>query len=85
MCIRDRFSASESARAQLGSASSAAEASKYGADRSVDTARINTEGTLANTRETGAQTRETMREENRLKAKTRATNRGYARSTARAF
>ena len=77
--------ATTQAEASKFSASTAADANKYGADRSVDVSRINTEGTIANTKETGTQTRQTMDNEYRLKAKDRANMHNYARSTARAM
>ena len=67
------------------SAKEAADASRYGADKNVDIANINVQGTLDNTKETGNQTRLTMAEETRQKAKDRANQHSYARSTARAM
>tara|TARA_B100000035_G_scaffold80618_1_gene67589 strand:+ start:52 stop:981 length:930 start_codon:yes stop_codon:yes gene_type:complete len=66
-------------------AKEAAGASKYGADRTVDVAEVNAQGTIDNTKETGTQTRLTMGEETRQKAKDRANMHSYARSTARAM
>ena len=66
-------------------AKEAAGASKYGADRTVDVAKVNAQGTIDNTKETGTQTRLTMGEETRQKAKDRANMHSYARSTARAM
>lgn len=66
-------------------ATAAADASKYGADKTVDVAKVNTQGTIDNTRATGDETRKTQDNEQRLKAKDRANMHQYARSTARAF
>ncbi len=69
----------------IGTAGIAAGASKYGADRSVDVAKVGAQGTIDNTRATGDETRKTMGTENQLKAKDRADMHRYARNTARAM
>ena len=66
-------------------ATAAADASKYGADKTVEVAEVNAQGTIDNTRATGDETRKTQDNETRLKAKDRANMHSYARSTARAF
>ena len=66
-------------------ATAAADASKYGADKTVEVAEVNAQGTIDNTRATGDETRKTQDNEMRLKAKDRANMHSYARSTARAF
>ena len=63
----------------------AADASKYGSDRSVDVASVNAAGTIANTRATGDETRKTMGTEQQMSAKERASMHKYARGTARAM
>ena len=63
----------------------AKEANMYGADRTLDVAKVGAQGTLDNTRATGDETRKTMGTENQLKAKDRADMHRYARNTARAM
>ena len=52
-------------------ATAAADASKYGADKTVDVAEVKAQGTIDNTRATGDETRKTQDNENVLKAKDR--------------
>lgn len=66
-------------------AETAAGASMYGADRALEGTKDTNITSTRNIGETGKQTRETMGLENRLKAKDRADQHRYARSTARAM
>lgn len=77
--------AATKAGADVESSRLAAEASKYGADRTLEGTKDTNITSTRNIGETGKQTRETMGLENRLKAKDRADMHRYARSTARAM
>ena len=57
----------------------------YGADTSLEASKYNVDGTIANTRATGEETRKTMNTEQQMKARERAGQHRYARSTARAM
>ena len=63
----------------------AADASKYGSDRTVDVAKVNAQGTIDNTRATGDETRKTQDNEQRMSARERADMHRYSKMNARSY